>query len=228
MEESDNVAIKTIKYGIVGYSGRMGQEIAALFARSQHELVLTSDLSGTQYKAKPDVLADFSSHAALAGTVELCKAHGAALVIGTTALEEEHFALLRELGKKTAVVQSFNFAAGVSVLKMILQDYAPLLSDWDLEIEEVNHNKKKDAPSGTAILLRDATGRPCPTHSLRLGGVPGDHSVRFANEGEVLSFTHRALSRNVFALGALRAALFASDAKEGLYTFEDVLRHAKI
>ena len=228
MEESDNVAVKTIKYGIVGYSGRMGQEIATLFSRSQHELVLTSDLTGTKYKTKPDVLVDFSSHAALAGTVALCETHKAALVIGTTALEEEHFALLRELGKKTAVVQSFNFAVGVSVLKMILQDYAPLLSEWDLEIEEVHHNKKKDAPSGTAILLRDATGRFCPMHSLRLGGVPGDHSVHFANEGEVLSFTHRALSRNVFALGALRAALFASDAKEGLYTFEDVLKRAKI
>ncbi|MDR1622062.1 MAG: 4-hydroxy-tetrahydrodipicolinate reductase [Synergistaceae bacterium] len=214
-----------MKYGIVGCSGRMGQEIAKLFGGSGHELVLTSDLSKTECKAKPEVLVDFSSHAALAKTVELCEAHAAALVVGTTALGEEHFALLRELGKKTAVVQSFNFATGVNVLKMILQDYAPLLSDWDLEIEEVHHNKKKDAPSGTAILLREATGRPCPTHSLRLGGVPGDHSVHFANDGEVLSLTHRALSRGVFALGALRAALFAADAEKGLYTFEDVLKH---
>lgn len=214
-----------MKYGIVGSSGRMGLEIAKAFDGAGHERVLTSDLAGTECRAKPEVIADFSSHSALAGTIELCRKHGAALVVGTTALQEEHFAQLRSLGREAAVVQSFNFATGVNVLKMILRDYAPLLSDWDLEVSETHHNKKKDAPSGTAILLRDATGRNCPTHSLRLGGVPGDHSVTFANDGEVLTFTHRALARNVFAIGALRAAVFAATAKPGLYTFEDVLKN---
>lgn len=214
----------TMKYGIVGSSGRMGLEIAKAFDGAGHERVLTSDLAGTECRAKPEVIADFSSHSALAGTIELCRKYGAALVVGTTALQEEHFAQLRSLGREAAVVQSFNFATGVNVLKMILRDYAPLLSDWDLEVSETHHNKKKDAPSGTAILLRDATGRNCPTHSLRLGGVPGDHSVTFANDGEVLTFTHRALARNVFAIGALRAAVFAATAKPGLYTFEDVLK----
>ncbi|MDR1648830.1 MAG: 4-hydroxy-tetrahydrodipicolinate reductase [Synergistaceae bacterium] len=217
-----------MKYGIVGYSGRMGQEIAKLFGDAGHDLVLTSDIAGTEYREKPEVVMDFSSHAALAGTVELCGVHGAALVVGTTALSGEHLASLRRLGEKHAVVQSFNFATGVNVLKMILRDYAPLLSDWDMEIEETHHNKKKDAPSGTAILLMEATGRDAPaTHSLRLGGVPGDHSVHFANDGEVLSFTHRALARNVFALGALRAALFALSARPGFYSFEDVLRQGR-
>jgi 4-hydroxy-tetrahydrodipicolinate reductase len=167
---------------------------------------------------------DFSSGAALAGTVGLCETHGAALVIGTTALSEAHLASLRKLGETAAVVQSFNFATGVNVLKMILRDYAPLFAGWDAEIEETHHSKKKDAPSGTAILLREAAGRDIPTHSLRLGGVPGDHSVHFANDGEVLTFTHRALARNVFALGALRAALFALGARPGFYSFEDVLQ----
>ncbi|MDR1377925.1 MAG: 4-hydroxy-tetrahydrodipicolinate reductase [Synergistaceae bacterium] len=216
-----------MKYGIVGASGRMGQEVVRLFGQEGHELTLTSDLAGIERKGTLDVLVDFSSYTALPGTVELCKTHGTALVIGTTALKEEHFALLRDLGKEVAVVQSYNFAMGVNVLKMILRDYAPLLSDWDLEIEETHHNKKKDAPSGTAIFLRDATGRNCPTHSLRLGGVPGDHSVRFANDGEVLTFTHRALARNVFALGALRAALFVAEAEKGFYTFEDVLKKTR-
>jgi 4-hydroxy-tetrahydrodipicolinate reductase len=216
-----------MKYGIVGYSGRMGQEIEKHFGAAGHELVLTADVAGTECKGKPEVIVDFSSPSALAGTAELCGTHGAALVAGTTALSEEHLASLRKLGEKIAVVQSFNFAAGVNVLKMILREYAPLLSDWDAEIEETHHNKKKDAPSGTAILLREATGRDIPAHSLRLGGVPGDHTVHFANDGEVLSFTHRALSRGVFALGALRAALFASKARPGFYTFEDVLRQSR-
>ncbi len=214
-----------MKYGIVGSSGRMGQEIAKAFDGAGHERVLTSDLAGTECKAKPDVIIDFSSHSALWGTIELCRKHGSSLVVGTTALQEQHFARLRKLSEEVAVVQSFNFATGVNVLKMILRDYAPLLSDWDLEVGETHHNKKKDAPSGTAILLRDATGRDCPTHSFRLGGVPGDHSVYFANDGEILTFSHRALARNVFAIGALRAALFALTAAPGFYSFEDVLRN---
>jgi 4-hydroxy-tetrahydrodipicolinate reductase len=219
------MTVKAIKYGVIGYSGRMGQIVAGLFDQSGCERVLTLNRLKMEYKAKPDVLVDFSSHTAVARTVELCRIHKAPLVIGTTALGEEHFALLKELGEETAVVQSFNFAMGITLLKMILQEYAPLLSAWDLEIEETHHNKKKDAPSGTAILLRNAIGRDCPTHSFRLGGVPGDHSVHFANDGEILSLTHRALSRNVFALGALRAALFAVNAEKGFYTFEDALKH---
>jgi 4-hydroxy-tetrahydrodipicolinate reductase len=212
-----------MKYGIVGSNGRMGREIEKIFGAAGHELVLSSDIAGTECREKPEVILDFSSHTALAGTIDLCETHGAALVVGTTALSGEHLASLRTLGERIAVVQSFNFATGVNVLKMILREYAPMLSDWDMEIEETHHNKKKDAPSGTAILLREAAGRDAPTHSLRLGGVPGDHSVHFANDGEVLSFTHRALARNVFALGALRAALFASKAQPGFYSFEDVL-----
>jgi len=92
-----------------------------------------------------------------------------------------------------------------------------------VEICETHHNKKKDAPSGTAILLRDALGRDCPAHSLRMGGVPGDHSVIFASEGELFSLTHRAISRSVFAYGALRAAEFAAAAQPGFYSFEEVL-----
>ncbi|MDR2174896.1 MAG: 4-hydroxy-tetrahydrodipicolinate reductase [Synergistaceae bacterium] len=216
-----------MKYGIVGRSGRMGQEIEKLFGDAGHELVLASDAAGTECGGKPEVILDFSSRDALAGTAELCGTHGAALIVGTTALSEEQLASLRKLGEKAVVVQSFNFAAGVNVLKMILRDYAPLLSDWDMEIEETHHSKKKDAPSGTAVLLREAAGRDAPAHSLRLGGVPGDHSVHFANDGEVLSFTHRALSRGVFALGALRAALFALKARPGFYSFGDVLRTGK-
>jgi 4-hydroxy-tetrahydrodipicolinate reductase len=160
-------------------------------------------------------------------TLAICARHKAALVIGTTALGEDDFAALREYGKSAPVVQSYNFATGVNVLKMILRDYAALFDGWDLEIVESHHNKKKDAPSGTAVLLRDAAGRDCPTHSLRLGGVPGDHAVVYANDGEVVTFSHRAIARNVFAIGTLRAALFAASAPPGFYTFEDVLKQSQ-
>ena len=108
---------------------------------------------------------------------------------------------------------------------MILRDYSKLLSNWDCEISEAHHNKKLDSPSGTAILLRnEITHENVVSHSFRVGGIPGDHSIIFANEGEVLKFKHRAISRKVFALGALKAAEFVLDKKNGFYTFEEVIK----
>ena len=211
-----------MEYGLVGATGKMGKEVVTAF--KEHQLVLAINSKGEQLFGTPKVVIDFSSAGALSRTLEVCARHKAALVVGTTALREDDFAALRKYAADAPVVQSYNFATGVNVLKMILRDYAPLFDGWDLEITETHHNKKKDAPSGTAVLLRDATGRDCPTHSLRLGGVPGDHAVSFANEGEVVTFSHRAIARNVYAIGALRAALFAVSAKAGFYTFEDVLK----
>ena len=210
-----------MKYGIVGSSGRMGQELLKVFA--QHECVYTADVDGVRESGAPQVVLDFSSPKALPVTIGACERFRAACVVGTTALGDGDLAALRDLATRVPVVQSFNFSQGVTILKMMLRSFAPLLAAWDVEITETHHNKKKDAPSGTAILLGKAVGRDCPTHSLRLGGVPGDHSVVFANDGEVLELSHRAISRSVFALGALRAAEFALRAKPGYYTFEEVI-----
>ncbi len=210
-----------MRYGLVGAAGRMGGEIRKAFAA--HDLVFTLDVDGETHTGTPQALVDFSLPAAFPSTIAAARRFACPLVIGTTGLSAEQLAEVRILGEQTAVVQSFNFATGVTLLKMMLREFAPFFADWDAEISETHHNKKKDAPSGTAILLREATGRDCPTHSLRMGGVPGDHTVFFANEGEVLSLTHRALSRSVFALGALKAAEFAVSAAPGFYTFEEVL-----
>ena len=210
-----------MRYGVVGASGRMGQELLKVFAA--HECVYTADVDGVRETGAPQVVLDFSSPKALPVTIGACERFRAACVVGTTALGESDLAALRDLATRVPVVQSFNFSQGVTILKMMLRSFAPLLAGWDAEIVETHHNKKKDAPSGTAILLGKAVGRDCPTHSLRLGGVPGDHSVVFANDGEVLELSHRAISRSVFALGALRAAEFALRAKPGYYTFEEVI-----
>jgi len=210
-----------MRYGLVGAAGRMGGEIRKAFAA--HDLVFTLDVDGETHTGTPQALVDFSLPAAFPSTIAAARRFACPLVIGTTGLSAEQLAEVRILGEQTAVVQSFNFATGVTLLKMMLREFAPFFADWDAEISETHHNKKKDAPSGTAILLREATGRDCPTHSLRMGGVPGDHTVFFANEGEVLSLTHRALSRSVFALGALKAAEFTVSAAPGFYTFEEVL-----
>jgi 4-hydroxy-tetrahydrodipicolinate reductase len=220
-----------MNYGIIGYSGRMGREIISLFDISGHTPVLLADEHGVQAKSeRPQVILNFALPASLGVTIELCKENESPLVIGTTGLKDEHMENLKKLSANTAVIQSFNFATGINVLKIILREFSSMFSDWDSEIVEIHHNKKKDAPSGTAILLREAIfagdneRKGCEIHSLRIGGVPGDHIVEFSNDGEVLSLSHRAISRTVFALGALKAAEFSLSAEPGLYSYEDVLR----
>ena len=151
-----------MKYGIVGSSGRMGQELLKVFA--QHECVYTADVDGVRESGAPQVVLDFSTPKALPVTLGACERFKAACVVGTTALGEPDLAALRDLAARVPVVQSFNFSQGVTILKMMLRSFAPLLAGWDAEIVEAHHNKKKDAPSGTAILLGQATGRECPTH----------------------------------------------------------------
>jgi 4-hydroxy-tetrahydrodipicolinate reductase len=213
-----------MKYGITGASGRMGRELLEVFGPD--DCVATVSLEDEAVLDRPEVMVDFSRPEALERTMGICREYRSALVLGTTALEERHFKALADLARIVPVVQGYNFSIGIGLLKMVLRDYSTALDDWDVEICETHHVHKVDAPSGTAILLKDAVGRDCPTHSLRLGGVPGDHSVSFANEGEVLSFGHRALSRKVFAMGAYRAARFALDSEPGLYDFEEVVRCA--
>lgn len=211
-----------MKYGLIGATGKMGKEILNVF--KDHSLVLAVNSKGEELQGAPEVIVDFSSYGALDRTLAICDRHKAALVMGTTALTEEDFKKLRDYSNIAPVVQSYNFATGINILKMILREYSSLFEEWDAEIFEMHHNKKKDAPSGTALILKDALGRDCPVHSFRMGGLPGDHSVIFANEGETVTFTHHAIARNVFAIGALRAALFAVAASPAFYTFEDVLR----
>ncbi|PLV55616.1 4-hydroxy-tetrahydrodipicolinate reductase [Thermotoga sp. SG1] len=212
-----------MKYGIVGYSGRMGQEIQKVFSEKGHELVLKVDVNGKEIKDSPDVIVDFSSADALPGTVDLCRRYKSALVLGTTALKEEHFEMLKELSKEVPVVQSYNFSIGINVLKRFLSELSKVLSDWDVEVVEAHHRFKKDAPSGTAILLKKALGKEVPIHSLRIGGIPGDHVVVFGNVGETIEIKHRAISRTVFAIGALKAAEFLVGREPGFYSFEKIV-----
>lgn len=213
-----------MKYGLIGASGRMGKEIKEVF--SSHELVLEVDEGATRERGEPEVIIDFSNREVLGKTIDFALKYGAGLVVGTTALREKDVATLKELAERVPVVQSYNFSVGINVLKFILREMEPLLRDWDVEMIETHHNKKKDAPSGTAIMLTHELKGETPIHSLRVGGVVGEHAVVFANEGEVLEVTHRAISRKVFALGALKAALFcqAREGEPGYHSFEEVVR----
>jgi len=200
-----------------------------------------------------DVLIDVSTAAAAADhatkLAKLAKHGGPALIIGATGFDDEDDAAIAAAAKTIAIVKARNFSLGVTLLAAFVERAAASLGeDWDIEIVEMHHRAKTDAPSGTALLLGEAAadGRdvslsekkairaghgvtgPRETGSigfatLRGGGVVGDHEVRFVAGEEMLTLSHRALDRALFAKGALVAARWAKNAKPGLYDMRDVL-----
>jgi 4-hydroxy-tetrahydrodipicolinate reductase len=195
-----------------------------------------------------DVVVDFSSHDAAAAIVESCAKNKKAMVIGTTGHSEKEKKEIERRKAEIPMVWATNFSTGVNALFWLTRRAAEILGpDFDLEIVEAHHRLKKDAPSGTAKSLAEILaavrkfrldkaarhGRvgivgerstdEIGIHSIRGGDVVGDHTVIFANAGERLELTHKASSRETFANGALRAALWAVKQQPGLYDMQDVL-----
>jgi 4-hydroxy-tetrahydrodipicolinate reductase len=212
-----------IKYGIIGGSGRMGQEIESLLEESGHKCVLKYDILGEWKSENPDVMIDFSLPQAFNSTIGYVKKYKIPLVIGTTGLSVEQLNILKSLSMEFPVVQSYNFSIGIQMLLKCTEMLKENLPDWDIEISETHHRFKKDKPSGTAIMIRNLIGRDVNISSLRLGNVPGDHSVSFGGLGEVIKITHSATSRRTFSEGVLKSILFVMDKKNGLYSFNEVL-----
>ncbi|MBM7559210.1 4-hydroxy-tetrahydrodipicolinate reductase [Marinitoga litoralis] len=212
-----------MKYGIIGRNGRMGNEIYNLFSEKNYELVFSYDNTGENYIEKPDVLIDFSLPEVFEKTIEYVDKFHCPLIIGTTGLTEEHIKKLHEVSQYVPVVQSYNFSLGVQVLLKLVKMANELFGEnVDIEISETHHRFKKDKPSGTAKMIKEVIGKDVNISSLRLGNVPGDHTIYFGNLGEVISISHRALSRRTFAEGVLKSAEFALKAVAGYYTFKDV------
>ena len=217
-----------MKYGIIGYSGRMGQAIEELFSEAGHELVYQKDENGEKEIEKPDVIIDFSLKEAFPETVSLIKDKEVPLVIGTTGLDEADFAKLDELADKVPVIQSFNFSIGINILSELIKKVNQYVDeDWDIEISETHHRFKKDKPSGTAIMLGDLIDRDLEMHSKRLGAEFGEHEIDFASTGEVITLKHRAYSREAFSRGVLLSAENILDLDAGLYSFKDILKKSK-
>jgi len=214
-----------MKYGIIGYSGRMGQAIEELFSEAGHQLVYQKDEAGEKELEKPEVIIDFSLKEAFAETVKVIEQKQVALVIGTTGLDQDDFAELERLAEEVPVIQSFNFSIGINILSELINKVNQYVDqDWDIEISETHHRFKKDKPSGTAIMLGDLIDRDeLEMHSKRLGSEFGEHEVDFASTGEVLTLKHRAYSREAFTRGVLISAEAALDLDAGFYTFKDIL-----
>jgi 4-hydroxy-tetrahydrodipicolinate reductase len=236
---------------INGVKGRMGQALIACAAHFR-EIEITGQVdAGDDLSAvivNGDVVIDFSSHSATPAIVELCAKNKKAVVIGTTGHSDSEKLEIGNWKLEIPMVWASNFSTGVNTLFWLTRKAAEILGpDFDLEVVEMHHRLKKDAPSGTAKslaeiladvrklqlekaarhgrtgIIGERTAAEIGIHSIRGGDVVGDHTVIFANTGERVELTHKASSRETFANGALRAALWVVKQKRGLYDMQDVL-----
>jgi len=228
----------------------IGQDSGMLAGLPANGIKLTSDAAALMDKA--DGLVDFTAPAATVAYADLAAQRGLAHIIGTTGLSGDDEARIADAGKKAVIVKSGNMSLGVNLLAAVVKRVARTLDeDFDIEVVEMHHNKKVDAPSGTALLLGEAAaegrgitlaqhserGRDGHTGarergaigfaSLRGGTVVGEHNVIFAGPAERIEFAHKAEDRMIFARGALKAALWAHGRKigqkPGVYSMLDVL-----
>ena len=238
------------RIGIIGSEGRMGQALMRAIPAAGHEVSGGVDQNGSPgpLATRSDVLVDFSSPAALADNLGAAKVAGIPLLIGTTGLEAAHHAAIDDAAAAIAVLQTGNTSLGVTLLAHLVGEAAARLGpDWDIEIVEMHHRMKVDAPSGTALLLGQAAaqgrgidlatnserGRDGVTGarasgaigfaSLRGGTIAGEHSVHLAGDQERITLTHLAEDRMIFANGAVKGAAWLIGKPAGRYTMPQVL-----
>jgi len=234
--------VRVIVHGATGRMGARLRELAsldpaiALVAASSRTVAESSLRPGPtpqnahEIRVLADVVIDFSSDIGVMSAIDLASRNGAALLVGTTGLSPATLEALRAESKRRAVLVAPNTSLGVAVLAKIAADTARALGPaFDISIVEAHHNRKKDAPSGTALRLaasiRDAgaTLHDDQILAMRGGDVIGEHTIRFSGPGEYIELSHRAVSRDLFVLGALRAAKWLRGAASGWWTVEDAL-----
>jgi 4-hydroxy-tetrahydrodipicolinate reductase len=233
-------ADQPIRISLVAPNGRMGKAIAA---------AVREDAAFAIDDEHADVFLDFSAPAALAASLSRARSAAIPILVGTTGLGEEHQALIEDAAKSVAVLRAPNTSVGINLLRWLVeQATARLGPEWDIEILEMHHRAKVDAPSGTALLLGQAAakGRGSTLQqlsrfdrisehpharepgtigyaSLRGGSVAGEHVVILATDGERMELAHRAENRMIFARGALAGARFLVGKPAGLYSMQDVI-----
>ncbi|RYJ14606.1 4-hydroxy-tetrahydrodipicolinate reductase [Halogeometricum borinquense] len=201
------------------------------------------DLPELLAETDPDVMVDFTGPESSVEYVAACAEAGVGVVVGTTGFDEDGHAALDEAAESVPLLHATNFSRGVAALRRAVREAVAALPDYDVEVTETHHNGKRDAPSGTANTLLteidDVRGEServygregdqprmegeIGVHARRAGGVTGEHEVLLADDHQLLSLTHRAGSRGVFAAGALDAAVWLADRDAGRYDFDEVL-----
>lgn len=246
-----------------GCNGHMGQVITGIVANDANaQIVAGIDLRDDGHNSYPvfasleecnveaDVIIDFASAKAEDTLVDYIKKTKIPAVICTTGLSDEQIASINEASKSVAILRSANMSLGINTLFKLLQDAAKVFASagFDIEIVEKHHNLKKDAPSGTAIMIAEAINEELGNkmhyvydrhsvrkprekteigmHSIRSGTIVGEHDVIFAGRDEVITLSHSAGSKQVFAVGSVNAAVFLSGCEKGLYQMSDLLSEA--
>ena len=242
------------RIGIIGSAGRMGQALAQAIPAAGHEVSGGVDKGEdvARLADASDALVDFSGPGALKDNLHAAIGAGVPILIGTTGLAEDHHTAIDNAARAIPVLQTGNTSLGVTLLAHLVREAAGRLGpDWDIEVLEMHHRMKVDAPSGTALLLGQAAaqarGIDLASHTesgrghdlgghtgqrgegaigfaaLRGGTVAGEHSVIFAGEQERITLSHSAENRMIFANGALRGAEWLIGKAPGRYSMEDVL-----
>jgi len=263
-----------VKVGVVGCAGRMGQMLLKMLINApgivvvggserRGSIALGQDI-GALAGADPlgisvgddpsllfdasDVVVDFTNPTATVSHAQMAARTGCALVIGTTGFDSDQLNSLYRASQRAPIVLAANMSLGINLLQQVVEEISRILdTDWDIEIVEMHHRGKIDAPSGTALALGEAAARGRGQQlrrisrrsrdgqvgprvkgeigfaALRGGDVVGDHTVIFAADGERVEITHRAASREIFARGAVKSVLWAAGKKPGLYSMRDVL-----
>ncbi|MCU0652579.1 MAG: 4-hydroxy-tetrahydrodipicolinate reductase [Candidatus Omnitrophica bacterium] len=235
-----------IKLGIAGACGKMGRRIFELASFDKDfDINLLLEKKGTPVIGKElgklkvssnsdgmfliDVLIDFTLPEASEVNLDFAAKYKKALVLGTTGFNDTQLKKIEEISRVVPIVFTPNMSVGVNTLFTILPEIAKRLGpDYNIEIVEAHHKAKKDAPSGTAKklaeVLTSVTKKEIPTHSIRLGDIVGDHTVIFCGNSERIEIKHQAHTRDLFALGALKAAKWIVNKPAGLYSMQDVLK----
>ncbi|MDG5777978.1 4-hydroxy-tetrahydrodipicolinate reductase [Haloarculaceae archaeon H-GB2-1] len=224
-------------------------EVACAFNRDPQEesvdgvpLRPTAEIGSALAETDADVVVDFTGPSTALDAVEACVDADVPFVTGTTGFEDDELAVLEEASAEIPVLKASNFARGIQALLRTLSEAVATLPGYDIELTETHHNGKRDAPSGTALTLLDeiAEQRDFDTqygregfqpreegeigvHVRRAGNVRGEHEIMFADNDEVVTLTHRAEDRGVFAAGSLDAAVWILDQDAGYYDFGDVV-----
>ncbi len=243
---------------LCGACGKMGGNVLSLLADDAcAEAVCGVDLypkeigipvykSFADVKEEADVIIDFSSADGVLERLEYAKTHNLGIVLASTGFSPADLALIDEYAKTTAIFKTANLSLGVNLMQALCKAAAQVLGDnFDVEIIEKHHNLKKDAPSGTALMLADTVNeafngekkyvdgrsgivgardkKEIGMHAVRGGTIVGEHEVMFAGEDEIITITHSARSKRVFAVGAIRAAKFLHSKAAGRYEMKDLL-----
>lgn len=238
---------------ICGISGKMGATVEELLrgdknakavcgvdVRNNESKIPVYD-SFEKVKEKVDVIIDFSSPTVLKSELEWAAKNGVPVVLGSTGFSDKDLQLIENSAKSIAVFKTANFSLGVNLLMKLVRQSAEILGEkFDVEIIERHHSQKVDAPSGTALMLAEsanATGKPyiygregatkrgneIGIHAVRGGTIVGEHEVMFAGEDEIITLSHSAHSKKVFAAGAIKAAIFIAGKPSGKYDMQDII-----